>query len=183
MVSFEARGTINLLVLSSPIPKPSHAHALRMQLISGSLQTCSLCEGCLRCAHTINECMHSFCKQCLRAYLDKKLSEKPPAPDCPRCGIKLPVFEPWIGYCFSHLWWCLAIVDLLHDISGACAWTGPCKSCLTRSFLTIRRRSNGRLRYAVFCFCYDFASAHALASQRSTYSHPYTAERQARRGI
>jgi len=44
---------------------------------------CRLCDGYFRDAHTITECLHTFCKGCLLAYLAEKNST------CPRCNVPL----------------------------------------------------------------------------------------------
>uniref|UniRef100_A0A7S4P2T1 RING-type domain-containing protein n=1 Tax=Paramoeba aestuarina TaxID=180227 RepID=A0A7S4P2T1_9EUKA len=46
--------------------------------------TCGLCEGYLREAHTIRECLHSFCKSCILKYLQTKKT-------CPTCSVDLGV--------------------------------------------------------------------------------------------
>jgi hypothetical protein len=45
--------------------------------------TCSICKGYLRSAHTISECLHSFCKSCLFCYYNQGNS------NCPRCFVNL----------------------------------------------------------------------------------------------
>lgn len=45
--------------------------------------TCSLCKGYLRCAHTISECLHSFCKSCLFRAYSRGLTK------CPSCHVNL----------------------------------------------------------------------------------------------
>lgn len=42
---------------------------------------CSLCQGFLRNAHTINECMCSFCKACIYKYF----LQDPKREKCPNC--------------------------------------------------------------------------------------------------
>lgn len=45
--------------------------------------TCSLCEGFLRDAYTISECLHSFCKSCLFCEYAKGCTK------CPECSVNL----------------------------------------------------------------------------------------------
>lgn len=45
--------------------------------------TCLLCDGYLRCAHTISECLHSFCKSCLFVAYSRGVTK------CPACHINL----------------------------------------------------------------------------------------------
>ena len=45
---------------------------------------CRLCDGYYRDAHTITECLHTFCKGCLLRHL-----ETAPAPVCPHCNAGL----------------------------------------------------------------------------------------------
>jgi hypothetical protein len=45
---------------------------------------CRICSGYFRGAHTITECLHTFCKSCLLKEFDKGLRS------CPHC--KVPVF-------------------------------------------------------------------------------------------
>jgi hypothetical protein len=45
--------------------------------------TCSLCKGYLRCAHTISECLHSFCKSCLFCVYNQGKTS------CPQCFVNL----------------------------------------------------------------------------------------------
>lgn len=46
---------------------------------------CSLCMGYFKDAHTITECLHTFCKSCLFKFFMENT-------DCPRCGISLLPF-------------------------------------------------------------------------------------------
>jgi len=57
---------------------------------------CTLCNGYFRSAHTIMECLHTYCKSCIYNYLREKLTLSPPDPDCPRCGIKLETSDPFV---------------------------------------------------------------------------------------
>ena len=50
-----------------------------------SLLKCSICSGFFRDAHTINECLCSFCKACIYKYY----SEDAKRETCPKCGVKL----------------------------------------------------------------------------------------------
>lgn len=45
--------------------------------------TCILCKGYLRCAHTISECLHSFCKSCLFCVYNRGITK------CPECNVNL----------------------------------------------------------------------------------------------
>ena len=47
--------------------------------------TCFLCKGMYRDAHTINECMCTFCKGCITKYF----RENKTANKCPHCNIEL----------------------------------------------------------------------------------------------
>ncbi|ELR20613.1 zinc finger, domain containing protein [Acanthamoeba castellanii str. Neff] len=53
----------------------------KTRLLSGFL-VCQLCMGVLRDAHTIRECLHTFCKSCLYKYFQTTA-------DCPLCGVDL----------------------------------------------------------------------------------------------
>lgn len=44
---------------------------------------CRLCDGYFRDAHTITECLHTFCKACLLKYLDESKAV------CPHCKVNL----------------------------------------------------------------------------------------------
>jgi len=44
----------------------------------GVYQVCFLCNGYFRSAHTIMECLHTFCKVCLYNYFEQQLSLSPP---------------------------------------------------------------------------------------------------------
>ncbi|TYZ61760.1 hypothetical protein PybrP1_001086 [[Pythium] brassicae (nom. inval.)] len=48
---------------------------------------CVLCSGLLRDAHTIPECLHSFCKSCIFRYFLVQCD--PNAPSCPKCAMAL----------------------------------------------------------------------------------------------
>ena len=51
---------------------------------------CTLCDGYFRDAHTVAECLHTFCKVCLYAEFDKKTLRE--AKSCPTCGIQLGLY-------------------------------------------------------------------------------------------
>jgi len=46
---------------------------------------CSLCMGYFKDAHTIIECLHTFCKSCIYKYLREHY-------DCPQCGVNLGTY-------------------------------------------------------------------------------------------
>jgi len=50
---------------------------------------CNLCDGYLRDAHTVTECLHSFCKTCLFDYIEKQQEDYDDDCNCPTCGISL----------------------------------------------------------------------------------------------
>lgn len=50
-----------------------------------SYLTCWLCKGVYRDAHTVNECMCSFCKGCLHTFFN----ENPMRNRCPQCKVEL----------------------------------------------------------------------------------------------
>ena len=52
-----------------------------------SYLTCSLCRGYFREAHTIPECMHTFCRVCILKHFHKNKTSG--AISCPTCNIKL----------------------------------------------------------------------------------------------
>ncbi|KAJ4457812.1 putative E3 ubiquitin-protein ligase DRIP [Paratrimastix pyriformis] len=64
--------------MSSPPPErpPPTIDAVRPFLI------CPLCSGIFKDAHTIQDCLHTFCRECLFRRLEEK-------PLCPICGIDL----------------------------------------------------------------------------------------------
>lgn len=45
---------------------------------------CGLCEGLLRFAHTLVECGHTFCQQCIFPYI-RGFKGKRPEVKCPQC--------------------------------------------------------------------------------------------------
>ena len=49
--------------------------------------TCTLCRGYFREAHTIPECMHTFCRVCILKHFHQNKSSGPIS--CPMCDIKL----------------------------------------------------------------------------------------------
>lgn len=49
--------------------------------------TCTLCHGYFREAHTIPECMHTFCRVCILKHFHQNKSSGPIS--CPMCDIKL----------------------------------------------------------------------------------------------
>ena len=59
--------------LVNPLKKSDLDHFLK----------CSLCNGFLRNAHTINECMCSFCKACIHQYFITNAKRE----TCPNCLI------------------------------------------------------------------------------------------------
>lgn len=77
---------------SSPPPAASKPSA-SSRIVSGWVEfplesvkehfTCSLCKGYIRCAHTISECLHSFCKSCLLRAYSRGLMK------CPSCHVNL----------------------------------------------------------------------------------------------
>lgn len=50
-----------------------------------SFLKCQLCTGIFRNPHTINECMHTFCKSCIYKYF----LSNPAHDSCPVCNVKL----------------------------------------------------------------------------------------------
>ena len=46
---------------------------------------CPLCEGFFRDAHTINECLDTFCKSCIYKYFYEDSNRE----TCPKCGTHL----------------------------------------------------------------------------------------------
>ena len=50
-----------------------------------SLLKCPLCDGFFRDAHTINECLCSFCKACIYKYYHADAKRE----TCPKCDAKL----------------------------------------------------------------------------------------------
>jgi len=53
---------------------------------------CTLCEGLLRFAHTLVECGHTFCQQCIFTYIHSFKGKKPEV-KCPQCHV--PVDTPF----------------------------------------------------------------------------------------
>jgi polycomb group RING finger protein 3 len=53
------------------------------------LITCQLCNGYYREAHTITDCMHTFCKSCLLDYFNNKSGSKRGYLCCPTCKADL----------------------------------------------------------------------------------------------
>ena len=49
------------------------------------LLKCPICDGFFRDAHTINECLCSFCKSCIYKYFYEDAKRE----TCPKCGAKL----------------------------------------------------------------------------------------------
>ncbi|CAF4306760.1 unnamed protein product [Rotaria socialis] len=54
--------------------------------------TCSLCNGYLIDAATIPECLHTFCKTCIAAYLDNDEEDNT---RCPKCDSVIDHVNPW----------------------------------------------------------------------------------------
>ncbi|CAF3563758.1 unnamed protein product [Rotaria sp. Silwood1] len=54
--------------------------------------TCSLCNGYLIDAATIPECLHTFCKTCIAAYLDNDEEDNT---RCPKCDSIIDHVNPW----------------------------------------------------------------------------------------
>uniref|UniRef100_K3WCL9 RING-type domain-containing protein n=1 Tax=Globisporangium ultimum (strain ATCC 200006 / CBS 805.95 / DAOM BR144) TaxID=431595 RepID=K3WCL9_GLOUD len=50
--------------------------------------TCTLCQGMLRDAQTIPECLHSFCKSCIYRYFLVQCDPNAPKA-CPKCNMSL----------------------------------------------------------------------------------------------
>ena len=46
---------------------------------------CPLCDGFFRDAHTINECLDTFCKSCIYKYFYEDVNRE----NCPKCNIHL----------------------------------------------------------------------------------------------
>ena len=46
--------------------------------------TCRLCEGLYRFAHTLVECGHTFCQQCIFGYIHSFRGKRPEV-KCPEC--------------------------------------------------------------------------------------------------
>ena len=47
--------------------------------------TCLLCQGFFRDAHTINECLCTFCKSCIYKYFTEDATKN----ECPKCHTQL----------------------------------------------------------------------------------------------
>ncbi|CAF3617550.1 unnamed protein product [Rotaria sordida] len=54
--------------------------------------TCSLCNGYLIDAATIPECLHTFCKTCIAAYLENDEEDNT---RCPKCDSVIDHVNPW----------------------------------------------------------------------------------------
>ena len=57
---------------------------IRKKDLHGFLK-CHLCTGFYRDAHTINECLDTFCKSCIFKYFCTDMNRE----NCPKCGIHL----------------------------------------------------------------------------------------------
>lgn len=57
-----------------------------------NLLKCQLCEGLLRFAHTLAECGHTFCQQCIFTYIHAFKGKRPEI-KCPQCHV--PVEPPF----------------------------------------------------------------------------------------
>lgn len=55
------------------------------------LLSCSLCNGYYRDAHTVTECMHTFCKSCILLYFHRNNTRG--AIHCPTCEINLGIMK------------------------------------------------------------------------------------------
>jgi len=54
---------------------------------------CKLCNGLLRFAHTLIECGHTFCQQCIFAYI-RGFKGRHPDVKCPQCHAPLePIYH------------------------------------------------------------------------------------------
>lgn len=58
--------------------------AVRFSSHLWALLQCRLCNGLLSSPHTINECLHTFCKPCIDFHILDRST-------CPICDIKLPL--------------------------------------------------------------------------------------------
>jgi len=77
-----------------PAPAKTDGHQVAFELRSlNPFIMCTLCRGYLRDAHTIKECLHSFCKVCLHAFFDR-LDRVHQKARCPRCDIVLDGLDP-----------------------------------------------------------------------------------------
>uniref|UniRef100_A0A7S3K0S2 RING-type domain-containing protein n=1 Tax=Aureoumbra lagunensis TaxID=44058 RepID=A0A7S3K0S2_9STRA len=72
---------------NGPIPADDHLRDFKMISFRAAdvnaHLVCRLCEGYFRDAHTITECLHTFCKQCLITYLRSGKGV------CPHCNVFL----------------------------------------------------------------------------------------------
>jgi hypothetical protein len=72
----------------SSLPKIKYVPGSRMEATKGDMLqylTCWLCKGVYRDAHTINECMCTYCKGCIFHYF----TEIPTRAKCPCCQTEL----------------------------------------------------------------------------------------------
>ena len=63
---------------------PPHVKQVQKKALDPLLK-CPLCTGFFRDAHTINECLCSFCKACIYKYFYGYTKRE----QCPKCGTKL----------------------------------------------------------------------------------------------
>lgn len=56
-----------------------------------SLLTCSLCKGLYRDAHTVLECMHTFCKSCILVHFHNNNIRG--SIQCPQCNVSLGMYS------------------------------------------------------------------------------------------
>ena len=68
-------------VIGPPLPQRPGRTAFYLAGVSPHL-TCSLCNKLFTDAHTIRECLHTFCKTCVDSHIDEFRN-------CPECGIKV----------------------------------------------------------------------------------------------
>lgn len=91
IISHQNSRTVDASTIEPPIKKPTmfeNRGLLDIRFSLGHITdvlTCPLCKGLFYNAHTIKECMHTFCKSCLVMYtVEHGLS-------CPKCHVTLPM--------------------------------------------------------------------------------------------
>lgn len=79
--------------LNEPVEPVLDGRQLTLELRSLTLLVCKLCDGYFRDAHTITECLHTFCKTCLLNHfaLQERSEHKF---SCPQCQLQLETTEP-----------------------------------------------------------------------------------------
>lgn len=105
----ELDGDVPAVLVDQQIVKCGHTSRLEQDQDSVALQwsslkhslICPLCEGLFRDAHTISECLHTFCKTCISHHFQSKTSRE--AIECPSCKTALgSIHSVWSKLLFDR---------------------------------------------------------------------------------